>query len=151
MNNEIVNAENQSNQMINTGTGLAVHNSDTHLSQSGFLYLSGVRKFGDLSIEEDMARGTAVAFLAGVRVYNKDKTLIIDKRVGKGCYYEREKVRLIVKDELLKMLMDANSENSDFDVLKAEEIVDMHLKTAYYSESYIAANQWYSGLLEMDL
>ena len=151
MKNEIMNIQDQNKQLINTGTGLSVNQSDTYLAESGFLYLSGVRKFGDLSIEEDMARGTAVAFLAGIRVYDKNKTLIIDKRMGKGCHYEREKARVVVKEELIKMLIGANKDNPDFDVMMADERIDKHLKTAYFSKSQEAVSEWYDSLRSLGI
>ncbi len=151
MKNEIMNTPDQNNQLINTGTGLSVNQGDTYLAKSGFLYLSGVRKFGDLHIEEDMAKGTAVAYLTGVRVYDKDKTLIIDKRMGRGCHYEREKARLIVKEALINMLIEANKDNPNFDVMTADETIDIHLKSAYYSQTYESIMAWYDGLISLEI
>jgi len=151
MKNELMNVKDQNNQLINTGTGLSVSQGDTYLSESGFLYLSGVRKFGDLFIEEDMAKGTAVSYLAGVRVYDKDKTLIIDKRMEKGCHYEREKARLVVKEELINMLTEANVDNPDFNVKLADETIDKHLKSAYYSQTYKSIMEWYDSLISIGI
>jgi len=73
-------------------------------SESGFLYATGYRQFGDLKIIEDVATGTAVSFLTGIKVFDKENNLIIDKRMKKGCHYEREFARKTVHTELLKML-----------------------------------------------
>ncbi len=132
---------------MNESTGLMVSPNNEFLAKSGFKYISGVRSFGDLNIVEEVASGTAVNYLCAVRVYDKAGVLLIDRKVEKGTYYEREKARNIAKEALLKILEDANANNPDFDLLKAHDAVDQHLKSGYYSQSYAAVNEWYNNLL----
>jgi len=113
---------------------------DHYKAESGFSYASGYRQFGDLNIIEDIATGTAVSFLIGIKVFDKEGNLIIDKRMKKGCYYEREVARKTVHAELLNMLK--NHKEGSLDYVNASSIIDQHLKQAYYSKSYAAINSW---------
>lgn len=144
------------NQLSNTSTEIAkiektyaglVISGESYLAQSGFAYFSGIRKFGDLNIIEDVSVGTAVSYLVGVRVFDKNNTLIIDKRMAKGCFYEREKARLVAREELVSMLVMANEKDPHFDEIKARTVIDMHLEKAYYSQSQKAVSEWYNDLL----
>ena len=130
-------------------TGL-VRATDTFEASSGFSYFSGARQFGDLKIVEDVAVGTGVSYLNSVKVYDKNHTVIIDKRMHKGCFYEREVARRIVRDELLNMLENASKANGDkFDRMKAVSVIDKHLANAYYEKSRNAILEWYDDLLNL--
>lgn len=123
----------------NKETGLTFI-GDRYKAQSGFLYASGYREFGNLNIVEDIALGTATTFLTAIRVYDKENVLIIDKRMEKRCYYERELARRIVVEELLKMLQEQNV--IDFDYDNAKKIINKQLNKAYYKRSYRSINTW---------
>lgn len=112
------------------------------LADSGFRYCSGIRNLGNLNIVEDVAQGRAICYLCGIKVYDKEGTMILDKKLKNGVHYEREKVRRIVLQEILNMLHDTNAENPDFDLEKAKKTIDNHLKQAYFSQSYKALNNW---------
>jgi hypothetical protein len=115
---------------------------DAFIANSGFKYASGYRDFGSLKIVEDVAGGTAVAFLCGIKVYDKEGTLIIDKNVKNGVHFEREVVRKIVLKELLNMLIDINQDNENFDFENAKSTIDFLLKQAYFESSYKAITNW---------
>jgi hypothetical protein len=115
---------------------------DSFLAESGFKYASGFRNFGNLRIVEEVAGGTAVAFLCGIKVFDKEGTLIIDKRIEKGFHFEREAVRKIVLNELLSMLIDVNEQDENFDIENARRTIDYRLKQAYFESSYNAINTW---------
>ena len=115
---------------------------DTFTANSGFKYASGYRDFGSLKIVEDVAGGTGVAFLCGIKVYDKEGELIIDKNIEKGVHFEREVVRRIVLKELLNMLIDVNKNNEKFDIENARTVIDARLKEAYFESSYRAINIW---------
>ena len=115
---------------------------ESYLAESGFRYTSGLRNFGSLKIVEDVAGGTAVTFLCGVKVFDEDGTLIIDKKMSNGVHFERERVRKIVLNELLDMLIEANKENINFDLNDAKMKINAHLKQAYFESSYKAINNW---------
>ena len=85
---------------ISNKNGLATI-GENYIANSGFLYNVGVRNFGSLKIIEEVAFGTAVSFLCGIKVFDKDGVLLVDKKMNNGFYYEREKVRKIVLAELL--------------------------------------------------
>ena len=53
----------------------------TYLADSGFLYKVGVRNFGSLKILEEVALGTGVSFLCGIKVFDQEGTLLIDKKM----------------------------------------------------------------------
>lgn len=135
------------NSITNKSTGLTVNPKDTYLAKSGFRYLSGVRQIGDLNIVENVANGTGVTYLNGIQVYDKDRILIAEMRAPKGTYYEREIARQMAKEKLMEILEDANKNNPEFDIIKAENVTNEHLKHGYYSQSYKAVNEWYNGLL----
>lgn len=125
----------------NSDNGLTIL-GDTFQAESGFKYASGYRGFGSLKIIEEVAGGTAVAFLCGIKVFDKDGTLIIDKKIEKGFHFEREAVRKIVLNELLSMLIDVNQNDENFDVENARRTIDYRLKQAYFESSYKAINTW---------
>lgn len=112
------------------------------IADSGFKYATGFRNFGSLRIVEEVAGGTAVAFLCGVKVYDKEGTLIIDKNIKNGFHFEREAVRKIVLNELLNMLIEVNQNNENFDIEQARTTIDLRLKQAYFESSYKAVNSW---------
>lgn len=126
---------------INNENGLTII-GDSFISQRGFKYASGYRNFGNLRIIEEIAGGTAVAFLCGIKVFDKDGTLIIDKKIEKGFHFEREAVRKIVLNALLNMLIEANGQDENFDIENASRIIDDRLKHAYYESSYNAITSW---------
>lgn len=107
-------------------------------ANSGFSYASGFRNFGSLKIVEDIAGGTAVAYLFGIKVFDENGTLIIDRKMAKGFHFEREAVRRIVLNELLEMLSEVYDGNQKFDKEEAKKKIDKHLKLAYYESSYSA-------------
>ena len=123
----------------NIDNGLTVV-GDTYKAPSGFVYASGFREFGSLTIVEDVATGTAVSYLTAVKVFDKDGNLIIDKRLKKSNFYERELARKIVMTELLNMLSSQN--NSDFDIKSTKAKINNLLIDAYYKTSYEAINRW---------
>ena len=126
---------------INSENGLTII-GESFLAESGFKYASGFRNFGNLKIVEEVAGGNAVAFLCGVKVFDKEGTLIIDKKIKKGFHFEREAVRKIVLNELLSMLIDVNEQDENFDIENARHTIDHHLKQAYFESSYNAINAW---------
>lgn len=122
-------------------TGLVV--AKTYEANSGFEYSYGLRKFGDLTIVEEVGRGTAVSYLNNVRVYNNEEELVIDKSVKKGTHYSRETVRQIVLNELLNMLEEAAlNAGREFDFEKANAVIDEKLKEAYFKKSYESILSW---------
>jgi hypothetical protein len=122
-------------------TGLMLAGSYTAVS--GFNYAVGVREFGNLSIVEEVAQGTAVSYLNGVRVYDENKKLIIDKKATKGTHYSRETVRKIVLEALADMLEEAaKNQGKDYNRNDALNKIDEKLKGAYYSQSYQSVLQW---------
>jgi hypothetical protein len=139
------------NAITNPSTGLTVNPNDSFVAKSGFKYLSGVRKIGDLNIVENIANGTGVTFLNGIQIYNNEGVLIAEKKAPHGTHYEREVARQLAKQRLLGILEEANKNNPDFDIIKAEELINEHLKHGYYSKSYQAAKEWYEGLLNQNI
>lgn len=137
---------NKETSITNHSTGLSVNPNDSFLAKSGFRYISGVRQIGDLNVIENVANGTAVTFLNGVQIYNKEGVLIAEKKAPMGTHYEREVARQLAKEKLLEILQDANKNNPEFDIIKAEEVINEHLKDGYYSQSYQAANDWYESI-----
>lgn len=119
---------------------------DTYHAKSGFKYGSSFRNFGSLKIVEDVAGGTAVAYLCGIKVFDENGTLIIDRKMAKGFHFEREAVRSIVLSELLNMLSEANSDDESFNKDAVKEKIDRHLKLAYYESSYKAISSWANDL-----
>jgi len=141
----LIKKENNTPVRQDSGTGLTV--IDSFLADSGFNYVSGARRFGDLTIIESVGQGTAVAYLNRVSVVNRENKLIIDKQVEKGTYYSRETVRLIVMNELLDMLERAAvSEGKNYDRDKAREVIDEKLDKAYYKESYESVLNWAASI-----
>ncbi len=126
---------------VNGENGLTIL-GDSYLAASGFKYASGYRNFGSLRIVEEVAGGKAIAFLCGLKVFDKDGTLIIDKKIEKGFHFEREAVRQIVLNELLKMLAGVNDHDENFEIESARRTIDHHLKQAYFESSYKAITTW---------
>ena len=124
---------------VNMENGLSLI-GDSYKAASGFEYASGYREFGNLSIIEEVGTGTAVTLLLGIKVLDKEGTLIIDKKLSGNNYYERELARKIVRDELVKMLSEANG--NSFDMVSAKKKIDELLKDAYYNTSYKAIIDW---------
>ena len=122
-------------------TGLTI-STPSYEATNGFVYASGIRKFGNLRIVEDVATGTAVSYLSGVKVFDDKDTLIIDKRMEKGCFYERETARKIVLEELLKLLIEQHGANENFDVANARQKINEVLKDTYFGKSYQSINAW---------
>lgn len=114
----------------------------TYLAESGFLYKVGLRNFGNLKILEEVALGTAVSFLCGIKVFDQEGVLLVDKKMNNRFYYEREKVRKIVLNELVDMLIEANKEDIQFNLTEVKMKISTHLKQAYYKSSYTALNNW---------
>ena len=136
---------NSADQPMNINTGLVVNKSIE--TSSGFEYISGLRKFGDLVIEEGVAQGTGVSFLSYVRIQNQEGDLLIDHPVNNGVKYSRERVRQIVLKELLGMLKEASLKNGKvFDESMARSLVDSKLKHAYYEKSYKAVLDWANSI-----
>jgi len=124
-----------------SNTGLVV--GENYQADSGFEYIFGLRKFGDLTIAESVGQGTAVSYLNAVRVLNEKGELIIDKHIEKGTHYSRETVRLIVMSALLNMLEDAaHKQGKVYDREKARILIDDKLKLAYYEKSYTSILEW---------
>jgi hypothetical protein len=131
--------ENKLSLLNNNGV---VQIGESYIAESGFRYNTGYRQFGSLKIVEEVARGNAITFLRGVKVFDKDGTLIIDKVMGEKFHFERELVRRLVLKELLNMLVEANKENNNFDVVEAKTKISKELKQAYFESSYRAINNW---------
>lgn len=142
--------------MTNTATGKEIMKTDTatgltigisYSAGSGFEYISGLRKFGKLTIVESVGSGVVCTFLNSVRVLDENNVVIIDKAVHKGMSYSRESVRLIVRGELLNMLSEAAERKGiEFNQENAKIIIDDQLKDSYYSQSYSAALNWAESL-----
>jgi hypothetical protein len=130
------------NKLILLNNNGVVQIGESYKADSGFKYNSGFRNFGSLKIVEDVAQGTAVTFLCGVKVFDKDGVLIIDKRMNQKFHFERELVRRIVLQELLNMLIEANKGNDNFNLMEAKMKISTHLKQAYFESSYKAINNW---------
>ncbi|WP_027137216.1 hypothetical protein [Gaetbulibacter saemankumensis] len=119
---------------------------DVFKAENGFNYASGFRNFGNLKIVEDIAAGTAVAYLSGIKVFDEKGTLIIDCKMAKGFHFEREAVRKVVLNELLKMLLEVHRDDKNFNKEAARVKIDHHLKQAYYESSYMAISSWAKDL-----
>ncbi|WP_166386822.1 hypothetical protein [Polaribacter sp. 11A2H] len=119
---------------------------EAYRAESGFNYASGFRKFGNLKIVEDVAGGTAVTYLCGIKVFDEKGALIIDRKITKGFHFEREAVRNIVLNELMKMLSEVHGGDESFDKVVVKEKIDYHLKQAYYESSYKAISSWAKDL-----
>ena len=132
-------SENKLSLLDNNGITVA---GESHLAKSGFRYGSGVRDFGSLKIVEEFAQGTGVTFLCGIKVFDKEGTLIADKKMDRSFYYEREKVKKVVLHEILNTLIDANKENINFELDAARMKINALLNKAYFETSYNAINNW---------
>jgi len=128
-------------QVLDIETGLTLV-GNSYKSESGFKFMVGLRTLGSLQIIEGVAKGTAVDYLCGIRVFDENNELVIDIAVNRGTRYEREIVRKLVAKELLHMLNEANQNNEDFDYYAAQNKIDEELKLAYYRQSYEAINRW---------
>ncbi len=117
---------------------------ESYKAASGFVYASGHREFGNLSIIEEVGSGTAVTLLLEIKVFDKEGALIIDKKLNKNNYCERELTRKIVRLELVKMLSEANG--NSFDLVSAKKKIDELLHEAYYKTSYKAILKWASEI-----
>ena len=138
---EIIKVNGNKTVKTDASTGLEVVKS--FQSESGFKYISGFRKFGNLTIIESVAMGIGISYLNNIKVFNEENELIIDKNLPKHSFYSREKARIVVRDELLYMLEDAAVlNNKDYDRLNALEIIDQKLKTAFYKQSYLSTLAW---------
>lgn len=126
-------------------TGLTVRN--TYLSGSGFNAIEGFRQFGSLSIREAVVKGVAITFLTHVKVFSQDNTLIIDVAFKERTSYSRERVRTVVLNELVKMLVEAAAaKGRSLDEYELHEKLDNELKAIYYQESYHAILDWASEI-----
>jgi len=149
--------ENQGLQLFNgqnlkkdNETGLTIFGNQI-VSRSGFEISNGFRMFENLVIVESKAKGVGVEFLSGIKIFDKNGKLIIDKSVEKGTRYDRGKVLEIVKSSLLRMLSEASASNPNFDICQAEGIINEKLKSAYFKESYEAITNWYNELLSNNI
>ena len=123
-------------------TGLA-RQGQSYVANSGFEYFGGIRDFEGLKIVEMVCRGTGVEYLAYVRVFDANDSLLIDVPVANGILYSREVVRELVLINLLDMLQEAAQKNkSEFSRDVVRQQLDHKLKMAYYSKSYEAILAW---------
>jgi hypothetical protein len=128
-----------------TETGLIVKNS--FLAKSGFNYLTGSRKFGDLRIAESVSKGAGNILLNAVMVFDQNDVLIFDADIPLRTSYSREKVRQMILDGMMNMLQDSCETNGKFfDELQAYQMLDKKLKLVYFSESYKAVLNWASDI-----
>jgi hypothetical protein len=141
----LIKANNGATLEQDSNTGLVV--GKNYQADSGFEYIFGLRKFGDLTIAESVGRGTAVSYLNAVRVLNEKGELIIDKEVEKGTHYSRETARQIVMSALLNMLEEAaRKQGKEYNREKASILINDKLKLAYYEKSYASVLDWASEL-----
>ena len=122
-------------------TGLAIKNS--YVAKSGFNYMTGIRHFENLKIVEGVTKGTASIFLTSLMVFDSNNILIFDGDIQHFTSYSRERVRQLILDGLIKMLVEScEQEGKFFDELEAYEMLDKKLKLSYYKESYKAVLGW---------
>jgi hypothetical protein len=132
-------------RMNDTETGLVVKNS--FLAKSGFNYLTGSRKFGNLRIAESVSKGAGNILLNAVMVFDQNDVLIFDADIPMRTFYSREKVRQMVMEGMINMLRESCEMNGKFfEELQAYEMLDKELKLVYFSESYKAALNWASDI-----
>jgi hypothetical protein len=138
---EIVKQQSKELTMHEPNSGLII--AESFQAESGFEHIAGLRKFGDLTIVEGVAKGTSVMFLSRVCVLDSKKQIIIDKNLARGTHYSRETVLSIVQKELIKMLCEAAKTNkSKFDEEQATILINEKLKVAYFQSSYNAIIAW---------
>lgn len=126
-------------------TGLVVKKN--YLCGSGFTAVEGFRQFGNLTIREGVLKGTASCFLTNVRVFDQNNIMILDITFDKLTSYSRERVRKVVLNELVQMLLEvAAIHGKQIDAQDAWERLDRDLKAVYFKESYAAllklAEEW---------
>jgi hypothetical protein len=122
-------------------TGLEI--IETFISHSGFNYGVGVRPLGDLTIIEQVARGTAVSYLNGILVLDKEENLILDIKAPQNTYYSREIAQKMVLNGLLGMLEEAAKKHGKkYDKEKALTKIKKKLDEAYFKQSYISILDW---------
>lgn len=128
-------------QKHDTETGLMIRNN--FKADSGFDYMTGIRKFENLKIVEGISKGTATILLTSVMVFDNNNVLIFDADIRRMTNYSRDKVRQIVLAGMMNMLRES-CENSGkyFDENEAYLLLDKKLKLVYYQESYDAALRW---------
>jgi len=135
------NALTTTNGRLDVETGLLVKNS--FLAKSGFVYHAGLREFGNLKIEEGVARGTGTILLTSLLVKEGDGNLLFDADLNKLTNYSREKSRQLVRNGLITMLREAaENEGKYIDEIEVMDIIDQKLKTAYYWQSYKHIFDW---------
>lgn len=133
------------NEFADQETGLVIRGS--MVASSGFNYQTGVRQFNNLKIVEGVSKGTANIFLTSLMVFDERGSLIFDGEIRRMTNYSRETARKMVLEGLMTMLREATEkENKYFDELKAYEVIDQQLKSAYYEQSYEAVIKWAQGI-----
>lgn len=145
--------ENQSLEFVLKGQELAkdintglTQFGQKFITQSGFEINNGYRSFENLVILESIAKGVGISFLNSIKIFDKNQKLIIDKTLEKNTRYERKLVVAIVKNCLLNLLKEASKNNADFDINKAESMIQEKLENAYFKESYDAILDWFNDL-----
>jgi len=102
-----------------------------------------VRPLGDLIIVEQVAHGTAVSYLNGILVLDKDENLIIDLKAPQNTHYSREIARKMVLEGLLEMLEEAAKQHGrTYNKEEALKKINKKLSDAYYKQSHISILDW---------
>lgn len=120
---------------IDQETGLTINKS--YLLNSGFNAVEGGRQFGQLTIKEGVLKGVATNLLTSIKVFDEQGVLIIDLCFDRMTSYSRERVRKIILDALIQMLMEvASLQGKKMDIAKAYDLLDHDLKMVYFEQSY---------------
>jgi hypothetical protein len=99
--------------------------------------MEGVRQFGQLTIKEGVLKGTATNLLTSVKVFDEQGVLILDLCFERMTAYTRERVRKVILDGLVQMLIEvAGMQGKHLDVSHAYEVLDHDLKLVYFQQSY---------------
>lgn len=126
---------------IDGETGLMVKGN--YQASSGLTYIAGLRKAGNLTIVEGVARGTACNFLTSLLVYDNEGNLIYDASITSLTHYSREVSYHMVLEGLMDMLREgAIKENKFFDEVQARIKIRELLDSSYYEQSYRVVVAW---------
>ncbi|MCS6968738.1 MAG: hypothetical protein NZM39_09140 [Bernardetiaceae bacterium] len=109
---------------------------DSFISPSGFCLFTGEREVQGLKIEEGIAQGVGITYLCSLRIIESSSGIIISEKCFKDVTYNRDKVRKLVKEELVKQIQSGLSRNGySYEEKKIHDLVDSLLNKAYYQQS----------------
>jgi hypothetical protein len=109
--------------------------TETFEAHSGFKYILGEKKCGELTIQTAIAKGIGISYLAGFKVLFHDR--VVAEEACQNVPYTRDRVRQVVGDKLISslaaMLKRKELNNSSMEVITQK--VNQLLDEAYYEDS----------------